>query len=288
MDRTQPGVGEADPREQRRVRHARPGGRRTRSVRVRVPREQAVARGLEPRQRERVGDRRRPERDVRLEQLRERVHPVGRDPDRSHAREQVRVDDRIRGDEPLVAERALVARRPALADHRVARGLGARARGRGHRDERHRRAGVGDAGPAGPRGGRRRSFRCAAARRPPWPRRARSRRRSRGRRPRPRIGAQRRSRRRRPATARRARWPRPPASTPARLETREQRVAPPRCAPATGRPSRAAPGRPCRADDLRHPRERARPELDPRQAAERERAGTAGAHPAAVSGYRPS
>ena len=118
VDGAEPGVGEADPRQQAREGHpcARIG--RVRSVRVRVPGEQPVAGRLEPGKRERIGQRSGPRRDVALEQLGDRVHAVRGDPMRPGTREQVRVDDRVRGDEALVAERALVAIRAALADDR--------------------------------------------------------------------------------------------------------------------------------------------------------------------------
>ncbi len=105
-----------------------------------MPRHQAVADGLQPRQRQRVGQRPGPQRRVRLQQLGERVHAVGRDPGAVVAGQEVRVHHGIGRHQPLVAERALVARRPALADHRVPRRLAARAGRRRHRDERHRRA----------------------------------------------------------------------------------------------------------------------------------------------------
>ena len=92
------------------------------------------------------------------------------------AREQVGVDDGVRGDQALVAERALVPAGPALADDRVAAGLAARARGRRDGDERAR-PGPGRGAPARrPRGGRGRSSRCATGRRSPSPHRARCRR----------------------------------------------------------------------------------------------------------------
>ena len=147
MDAAQARVREADPRQQRRVRHARTCRRRARALRVRMPGEEPVPRGLEAGEGQRIRHGARLERDIRLQQLGHGVHAVGGDPDRGSAREQVRVHHRVRRHQALVAEGALVAGRPALADHGVAGGLAARARRRRHGDEGHGRAGVGELRP---------------------------------------------------------------------------------------------------------------------------------------------
>ena len=104
-----------------------------------MPGQEPVPRGLQPGQRERIGERPGAQGGIGLQQLGERVHPVGRDPHRVVARQEVRIDHRIRRDQALVPERALVAVRPTLADHGVPGCLAAGAGGGGHRDERHRR-----------------------------------------------------------------------------------------------------------------------------------------------------
>ena len=282
VHRTQPGVREADAREKGRAGHACPGRRGAWAVRIRVPGEQAVAGRFETRQRERVRDRRRPERDVRLQQLRDRVHPVGRDPDGSHPRQQVRIHDGVRRHEPLVPERALVACRTAFADHGVAGGLGAGARGRRHGDERHRGAGVrhlagqalqmvDDARPASQEPGHRLGrVEHAPAADPDHD--------LHGRGPVRLHDAVHEGGRRLVKHARLA----DQLDTGGR-EAHEQRI------PSARGDQRPTAGHEQRAmsvtrRDRRYPLERARPEIDPRQAAKGERCRAAAAHPAAVSG----
>ncbi len=147
VDAAQARVREANPRQQRRIRHARTGGRSGGTVRVRVPGEEPVPRGLEAGEGQDIRHGPRLERDVGLQQLRHRIHAVGRDADRIGTGEQVRVHHGICRHQPFVAEGPLVAGRPALADHRVAGGFAARARRRGHGDQRHGGTGVGELRP---------------------------------------------------------------------------------------------------------------------------------------------
>ena len=109
MDGAESGLGQADPRAERGRRHrgARAGGGgRTAHPRDRhlVPGEQPVASRGQSAQSQAVGDGIGTGRQVRLEQLRKRVHAVGRDQLRRAAPEQFRVQDRDPGDQRLVAK----------------------------------------------------------------------------------------------------------------------------------------------------------------------------------------
>ncbi len=86
VHRPQPRVRQADARQQGRIGHARPRLRRVRPVRGGVPGHEAVAGRLQPRECQGVGQRAGPLRGVRLQQLRERVHPVRRDARRGRCR----------------------------------------------------------------------------------------------------------------------------------------------------------------------------------------------------------
>ena len=120
VDGAQAGLGEADARAQGRVGHPPPGrrGRAARSRRLPAPRpassyqaHQTVAHRRQTGEGQRVGERIRPHRHVRLEQLRQRIHAVARDQLRRAARQQVRIQDGDPRDERFVAERLLEAAR---------------------------------------------------------------------------------------------------------------------------------------------------------------------------------
>ncbi len=103
--------------------------------------------------RHRVGERGGAGAGERLEKLGQRVHPVAGDHGRRAAGQQVRVHERDRSHQPLVAERLLERRvvggsaRQAAGDHRVLGGLAAGAGSGRHGDERRRRTGVGEPTP---------------------------------------------------------------------------------------------------------------------------------------------
>ncbi len=112
----EPRVRQRDPRRERAPGHRRPG-RRGRRRRRRgqcrgVPGGERGPDRSQPAPGDRVRERRRAGRDVRLQALGQGVHAVARDDRRRAACQQVRVQDRHRGHEPLVAERLLV-RRPS-------------------------------------------------------------------------------------------------------------------------------------------------------------------------------
>jgi len=71
-------------------------------------REKAFLEGRHPAPGQGVGERVRLDRNIGFQQLRERIHAVGRDQFARAARQQVGIDHRVFGDQALVAERLLI------------------------------------------------------------------------------------------------------------------------------------------------------------------------------------
>jgi hypothetical protein len=137
MHRTEPGLCQADTRHQRGVGHLR--ARRGRLLAM--ERRQGLARGHDPGAGEGIGHRVGARRDEGLEELRKGVQAVGGDQRRWAGGEQIRIDDRPFGDQPVVAERLLEA--AGRRQHGILRRLGTGTGGGRHGDERRCRAVVG-------------------------------------------------------------------------------------------------------------------------------------------------
>ncbi|HEY4754265.1 MAG TPA: iron-containing alcohol dehydrogenase, partial [Candidatus Limnocylindrales bacterium] len=97
MDAAEASIREADPREQRGPCHSLPRGRRPRTPRVRMPREEAVTRCAQSGERKRVGEGARSERHVGLQELGHGIHAVRGDPVGRQVGQQVGVDHGVGG-----------------------------------------------------------------------------------------------------------------------------------------------------------------------------------------------
>ena len=106
-----------------------------RSGRVGVPRQQACPNRRQAVERKHVGHGACGSRCPRFQQLRQGIQTIGGDEPGWRPRQEVRIDQRIGRDQPVVPERALEAVRAAPGDDRVAGHLAPRARRRGHGHE---------------------------------------------------------------------------------------------------------------------------------------------------------
>ncbi len=140
MYRSQAHLCQRDAGKQRGISHVGPMGGNIALIEVQA--REAVAHGTHARHRQRIGKGIGARGDIGFEQLRERIHAVGRDQRRRAGREQFRIDHRIGGHQRFVTEGFLETACTLLRQHRIFRRLGAGPCSRRHRDERHRRAGV--------------------------------------------------------------------------------------------------------------------------------------------------